>query len=458
MRISFVVYIIIFLSSSNAFTQETLFSNDSWENTVSQSKEKNRVILIYVYDDSTNCKLCKDIEQNIFQNAGLIERLSSKIRIYKAAISQSSQEMQLFKKWGLRQTPTLFFVSYNMDRLFKVEPITSDFDLEGMYNSIIQEFEQSQENRNILNRYHEEKGNAEVIKDYIKLWKSQHPTIVLEKPLLEYLNAISTEEQLSDETLKLMLDCVYYADEKMINIHFRQLEKAVREGKIFNQFIIKERILSSVIGKISQGTVESKIYIKKGVSMAEKCNKISPYFTNFSNEIFDVYYHASARTTDKFMKKSKAYYAKNALKFDKKTLAIKDSLFNIELQKAIINDTTLSKEEIKIISERKNYFSNAYSANLSFIAKTIYFQQKYLNRLDFGIKCAKKALELAPNASRMVIYGLVCAKNEHFKIAYDVLLEAIELESQNRDTIDRDLAQPAYMEFLKIQKMIPNDY
>ncbi len=442
--------IIIITLNFQGFCQNHSLSEASWENIVNLSKENGKTVLIYVYSDS---ELCKDIERNVF-NTETLAKLPNDVVFYKTHFE--SKETELFKVWGLTKAPTIFWVSYSKDIVHKVEPIVNEFDLEAMYGSIKDIFKLSLKRRDIFKRYHDKPDNPEAIKDYILEWKRIAPEAVLEKEFTRYLKLISEEEKVSDETIDLMLKCLYYADNKLIPIHLKQLERVTKDEKIYYQYALKERIISSGIGKISQGTIESKKYIKKSLVYAEQCNNISDNFTNISKEIFDIYYYSAARISNRLMKGAKAYYKKMA-KIDKRELAVKDSIFYSNLEKQIANDSSLDETQKEVLRSKKNYFSNAYAANLNFIASSILFQQTYFNRINVGIDCAKKAVELAPNATRLAVYGLLCSKNEKYKSAYDSLLEAIELESTKKDQIEGGISQKAYSEFFKIQKRIPEN-
>lgn len=444
------LFIIIITLNFQGFCQNKSFSEASWENLVNLSKENDKTILIYVYSDSD---LCRDLERNVF-NSETLAKLPEELVFYKTKFD--SKESEVFKSWQLTKTPTIFWVSYSKDIVHKVEPIVNDFDLVAMYNSIKGIFESSLKRRAIFKRFQDQPNNPEAIKDYILEWKRIAPEAALEKEFTHYLELITEKERVSDETIDLMLKCLYYADNKLIPIHLKQLERVTKDGKIYYQYALKERIISSGIGKISQGTLESKKYIKRGISYAVQCNNVSDNFTNISNEIFDTYYYSSTRNSNHLMKGAKAYYKKME-KMDIRTLAIKDSIFYSKLEKQIANDTSLNETQKEVLRSKKNYFSNAYAANLNFIASSILFQQTYFNRINVGINCARKAVELAPNATRLAVYGLLCTKNEKYKSAYDSLLKAIELESTNKDKIEGDIAQKAYSEFLKIQKRLPEN-
>lgn len=444
------VFIILITLSFQGFSQNNSNSEELWEKLKTISKEENKTILVYVYTDSD---LCRELEKNVLNSENLAK--ISKDLIY-LKINFESKETELFKSWGLKKTPTIFWVSYSQNTYHQVEPIVDEFDLEAMYISVKEIFNASTKRRAIFKRFKDEPNNPDAIKEYILEWKRIAPDAILEKEFAHYLELISDRERESDETIDLMLKCLYYADNKLIPIHLQQLKRATKDGKIYYQYVLKERIISSGIGKISQGTLESKKYIKRSISYAEQCNKISDNFINISKEIFDIYYYSATQNSNRLMKGAKAYH-KKLEKIDKRTLAVKDSIFYSNLERQIAKDTSLDVIQKETLRLKKNYFSNAYAANLNFIASSILFQQTYFNRINVGIACAKKAVEFAPNATRLAVYGLLCAKNEKYESAYSSLLEAIELESSNKDKIEGDIAQKAYSEFLKIQKRIPEN-
>lgn len=450
MSTQFLLFIILITLNFQGFGQNNSYKEESWEKLITLSKEENKTILVYVYTDSD---LCRALEKNVLNSENLA-KISKDLIYYK--IKFESKETELFKSWGLKKSPTIFWVSYSQNTYHQVEPIVDEFDLEAMYISVKDIFNASTKRRAIFKRFHDEPNNPDAIKEYIIEWKRTAPDAVLEKEFTRYLELISDKERVSDETIDLMLKCLYYADSKLIPIHLQQLNRVTKDGKIYYQYALKERIISSGIGKISQGTLESKKYIKRSIGYAEQCNKISDNFTNISKEIFDIYYYSATQNSNRLMRGAKAYY-KKIEKIDKRTLVVKDSTFYSNLERQIAKDTSLDKIQQEILRLKKNYFSNAYAANLNFIASSILFQQTYFNRINVGIYCAKKAVELAPNATRLAVYGLLCAKNEKYKSAYDSLLEAIELESSNKDKIEGDIAQKAYSEFLKIQKRIPEN-
>ncbi len=443
----FILTIIIILSH-RGFGQNNLGTEDSWEKLKTLSKAENKTILVYVYSDSD---LSRALEKNVLNSENLA-KLSEDLIYYKIKID--SKESEFFKSWGLKKTPTIFWVSFSQNTYHQVEPIVDEFDLEAMYISVKEIFNASTRSRAIFKRFHDEPNNPNAIKAYILELKRISPDAVLKKEFTRYLELITDKERESDETIDLSLNCLYYADSKLIPIHLQQLKRAKKDGKIYYVYALKERIISSGIEKISQGTIESKKHIKKSIYYAEQCNKISDNFANISLEIFDIYYYSASRNSNRLMKGANAYYKKME-KIDKKTLAVKDSIFYSYLEVQIAKDSSLNEIQKKTLRSKKNYFSNAYAANLNFIASSILFQQTYFNRINIGIACAKKAIELAPNATRLAVYGLLCAKNEKYKSAYESLLEAIELESRNQDKIEYDIAQKAYIEFLNIQKRIP---
>jgi hypothetical protein len=455
MKTFFAVFILLNSITFNSFSQDSYFINDSWENVIKFSTDRNQMLFVYIY--SEKCDVCKELDEKVFSNTEKMNRLLEKVIFYKVDFNDKSNGQKIVEKFRLTKTPTFLFLRWNDNIYHKVEPITGDFDLESMYESIKIELENGIKRKAIINNYHQNKYDSKAIKEYLIQMATTYTNINLSSLLEQYLKSISAKEQETDETLKLMLKCSYYATNFSLEIHLRQLQKAVDEQNLYKQYLLKNRIISSLIERVSRGTVESKISIKKASEIAKKCNVITPNFYNNEDIIFDIYYNASARSSNKFMKLSKIYYDKNKELFNPLTLSRKDSIFYNQINNYIITDSLSTLSEKNILKSKKDYFSNAQAANLIFIAKNILIYEKYQNRIEFGIKCAKKAVELSPNATRLAIYGLLCDKNENYKNAYEALLEAIELENDKKDKIDSNISDYVFAAFLKIKNKIPEN-
>ncbi|CAH0995079.1 hypothetical protein EMA8858_01199 [Emticicia aquatica] len=460
MKIVFAVFSLIISTTFKSFSQVDYFLPDPWPNALELAKAKNQMLVVYYSSESEKCKLCNELDKNIFSNSNLMDKLSSKVLFYKFSIEAKKNDKELEKRLKdyNASTPSLLFFLPSGEVIHQVKLITSDFDLESMFESVNLRWDTYK--RNIANYQHyiQNKSNPEVVKNFITILLERSPTIYLNHLIKEYLVLLKKEEIVSDETIDLTLRSIYYPDDELNEFLFLQLQQSAEKGNLYFQYALKEKILSTPIQAITRGTLESKLKLKKAINIANRCNQIAPNFSNKGKQIFDLYYHSTAANKIRFMKLAKAYYHEKDINFDKQELALKDAVFYKKILDNIASDTTISDLKKSIMAAKKNYFSNVQASNLTFIAKTILFQQNHPKKIEVGIRCAKKAVELAPNTDRMATYALLCDKNERYKIAYEMLLSAIETESSTDDKIGSDISRQAYNTFLKIQKMIPSEY
>ncbi len=440
----------------DCFSQNKYFIDDSWEKVIKFSIDRNQMLFVYIY--SEKCDVCKELDEKVFSNTEKMNRLLENVIFYKADFNDKINGQKIVEKFSLTKTPTFLFLRWNDNIYHKVEPIVGDFDLESMYESIKIELENGIKKNEIVRKYNENKNNPQAIKDYNNYLIKTYPNFPFGNIVNNYLKVISPKEQLSEETLQMILKSGNYFESFTIEILLRQLQKATIQENLYNQYIIKDRIITSIIPTFNRGYVLDKINLNKAIEFAESCNKITPNFKNNDKSIFEIYFHASVPNKSKFLNLSKYYYNDQKPNLRKDKLRHNDSLFYNQIKNYLLKDTLLSFEQKNILKSKNNYYSNTQAANLIFIAKGIYILDKFPKNIEFGIQCAKKSIEFAPNATRYAICGLLHYKNEEYKAAYEMLIKATELEIDEKDKIDADVYKDAFSTLLEIKKRIPENY
>ena len=448
MRIFFAVYILFSLVTFKVCSQKVFFEQDNWRNVVKLAKEKNQMIIIYLF--SENCKNCKNTFNDVFSDSTILSHYSKENILFKVNVDKKIGK-SLVNKYFVKQNPSVLLVLPNGNLFREFSSSTVEIPKE----IIIEYIDEGKKEFDVFYSYYQDFKNPILIKKYLEQrigygsqWKN-------EEIIESYLKKISEKEKETNETLNLILNAGFFINGEVINTLYKHLEIAKKQQNLIKQYLIKLQIFERIVETVNKGTFESKVNLKRAFEITEHINKITQNFNIYDKQMLELIYHANAKNKTKFMKYSKQYFSENKFSFNKQYLDSKDSLFKKLTFANTLFDSSDNKNQKEIIQEISNFNKNNQASKLSIISKAIFFQQLQPRNIDFGIECAKIAAELSPNASRYAILGLLYNKNEKYKLAYEYLTKALELEADHKEKIDSDVAKQAISTFLNIQKRIP---
>lgn len=455
MRYFFAVCLLLNFISFKVCSQDEYFVNDTWENVVKLSKQKKQMLVVFVYAEK-KCDLCDELFLKTFGKNDVMERLSSNVIFYKIDITKDNNSTKEFLDLHPVKKPSIFFLDETKKYSHRVEPNVGEFDLEGTYTTISQWFKNKDSKEDLIKQYQKNYNNLEIVTKYLEYNSSTCFNDCIDDVLTKYLKSVSDKEQISKESLSLLIKYQPKVNDFFKDIYLKLLQKAVIDRDLYNQLMIKFYLVADFNIAMFEKKIISKKQLNQTIEIIEECNKITPNFLNIGQRGYKAEYYLSNNDINGFINEAKEFYNSNLVNFDKGEIIKRDSVFNIEIQKFIQDSLSFPLEKREFMNDFKNHFLATYTNNLSSIAKHIYYL-KDSTALDFGITCSEKALELSPHANNFAIYGLLLSKTKQYKKSHEMLLKAIELNNNKKGFIYKDIYDETNTTLLEIQKMIPKD-
>ncbi|WP_111307054.1 thioredoxin family protein [Confluentibacter sediminis] len=201
-RILLVLFIMFSIVTSAQTNMDGIaFSHGNWAEIKAKAKKENKLIFIDCY--TSWCGPCKKLDREIFPLKSVGKVFNENFVSYKLDM-EKGEGIDLAKKYHVGAYPTLLWVDHNGNLVHRVVGYMKENELIEQVNKAT---EGGNYNKNLEKRYHKNKNNPEIVKqylDYLLLTADSRSIEVAE----QYLSIIPESDYTTPYVFKLLSNSV----------------------------------------------------------------------------------------------------------------------------------------------------------------------------------------------------------------------------------------------------------